>query len=407
MAIKTYLSLMLLFLSFHISGLAASSSNPEGVEWFLADMNGKPVATSTERSPGLRLDPDQQKASGFAGCNTFNAAYTLESYSLKFGPLAATRRACHEEVAAVENGFLKMLGEVREWEVVDGLLVLMDGTGNALARFSEKKPDGLAADLKSMTMRSAVFSSGTVTLSDGEYRMPAVPGSASEIFVKLTDHRVFGELDGDEIGAVILTSSSGGSGTFFELALLTKADKGWENTDTVLIGDRVKIYSVAIQENSIVVSMTTHGPGDPMCCPTLEATKTFKVQENRFVAANEPVADESALLKGNVWQWVQTLYGDGEKTIPGKPENYTVQFREDGNIDAKADCNRKSGNYTIRGKKMTVTVTISTMAMCEEGSLEEPFVKDLTAADSFILKDGELYLDLKFDSGTMKFSKGQ
>jgi hypothetical protein len=45
------------------------------------------------------------------------------------------------------------------------------------------------------------------------------------------------------------------------------------------------------------------------------------------------------------------------------------------------------------------------MAACPEGSLEDEFVRGLTAAAIYFIKDGDLYIDLKYDSGTMRFSK--
>ncbi len=106
-----------------------------------------------------------------------------------------------------------------------------------------------------------------------------------------------------------------------------------------------------------------------------------------------------------VWQWVQTLYNNDTKTAPARPENYTVQFLEDGKLKVKADCNMKGGTYSTEGKKLSITITHSTMAACETGSLEDRFVRDLAAGTTFFLKDGYLYLDVKYDTGTMKFSK--
>jgi para-nitrobenzyl esterase len=107
---------------------------------------------------------------------------------------------------------------------------------------------------------------------------------------------------------------------------------------------------------------------------------------------------------GAVWQWVQTLYNDDTKTAPAKPENYTVQFLDDGKLKVKADCNMKGGTYSTEGKKLSIKITHSTMAACEPGSLEDRFVRDLAAGTAFFLKDGYLYLDVKHDTGTMKFS---
>jgi hypothetical protein len=35
-----------------------------------------------------------------------------------------------------------------------------------------------------------------------------------------------------------------------------------------LLGDRIQINALSIENNKIVVDMITHGPEDPMCCPT-------------------------------------------------------------------------------------------------------------------------------------------
>jgi hypothetical protein len=231
-----------------------------------------------------------RNASGFSGCNTFRAAYELEFSSLRFGPIASTRRACPGQAAEVEAGFLKALQETRSWEIVDTTLSLMDGTDDVLARLTVGRPGGRNADLQSLTVISAVVATGPVKLIGGEYRNSAAPGSASEISIKLTEHHAFGTLNGKEIEAIVLSSSSGGSGSFSELALLVESGKEWENTDTILLGDRVRIHSVTIRENTIVVSMTAHAPGDPMCCPTLETTKTYKIDGNHLVVDDEPEA---------------------------------------------------------------------------------------------------------------------
>lgn len=99
----------------------------------------------------------------------------------------------------------------------------------------------------------------------------------------LNDKRTFGRIQGRESGAVVLVTSLGGSGTFSELAILSHGAKGWENMDMVLLGDRVKVHSVEIERDHIVVHVTTHGPQDPLCCPTVEVTKHFAVKENRLV----------------------------------------------------------------------------------------------------------------------------
>jgi hypothetical protein len=55
------------------------------------------------------------------------------------------------------------------------------------------------------------------------------------------------------------------------------------NTDTILLGDRVKLNSVAIEGDEIVVSITTHAPRDPQCCPTQDVQQRYIVRDGRLV----------------------------------------------------------------------------------------------------------------------------
>jgi hypothetical protein len=41
--------------------------------------------------------------------------------------------------------------------------------------------------------------------------------------------------------------------------------------------------SVLIESGEITVDMVTHGPDDPMCCPTVEATQKYKLQGDTLV----------------------------------------------------------------------------------------------------------------------------
>jgi heat shock protein HslJ len=386
-------------------GTSVGSMGLEGVEWRLVEAGGKPIAPlAGGEMPYIVLDPAQKKASGYTGCNNFFGQYELDGASIKFGPIASTRSACPDQEAAIETAFLKALSETHGWMIKKGMLLLFAG-GEIHARFTSGKEDEATADPGSMTYRSKSFFSGTVTLSGGEYRMPAAPGSASEFMVKLNDKKTFGTVNGKKTGAVVIVTSLGGSGAFYDLALLMNGAKGWANTDTVLLGDRVKVHSVKIEQDHIVVAMTTHGPNDPLCCPTQQEMKRFVVQDYRLVPVAEEKGGGEPKITGTVWQWMQTLINNDTRTVPAKPENYTVRFLENMNIDVKADCNQKGGTYSVDGQKLSIKLTTSRMAACEPGSLEDKFVRDLDAGAVFFFKDGNLYIGLNYDSGTMKFTQ--
>lgn len=117
--------------------------------------------------------------------------------------------------------------------------------------------------------------------------------------------------------------------------------------------------------------------------------------------------EDNSEITGTVWQWVQTRYNDDRKAVPAEPKSYTVEFREDGTLNVKADCNQKGGTYSTfeEEKRLSIEITHATMAACPEGSLEDEFVRALSAAAIYFIKDGDLYIDQKYDTGTIRLSK--
>jgi heat shock protein HslJ len=263
-----------------------------------------------------------------------------------------------------------------------------------------------AADLGGITIRSDRFSSGAVTLRNGEYREPVAPGSAAATIVKLTDRRAFGAVNGRDAAAVVIVTNTGGSGTFYDLALLVKGEGGWVNVDTYFLGDRVKVHSVGMEDNEISVAMTMHGPDDALCCPTQERTRRFTIQADRLIAQEGEKRTESIMrgIVGPVWRWARTRYAD-DTTLARAPDaaGYTVQLRRDGTIHVRGDCNVSGGSFILKDTELSIMITHSTRAACPEGSLEDAFIRDLNRTGRFLLKNGGLYLDLKLDSGTMEF----
>ncbi|MFC2053180.1 hypothetical protein ACFLV7_02615 [Chloroflexota bacterium] len=143
------------------------------------------------------------------------------------------------------------------------------------------------AELKNTEYQSEWIDSGIVKLTNGEYREQAALGSASEIVIMLTDHAACGKLEGQDAIAVILVSSGGGSGSFYDLAVLVKTEGRSENVAIQSLGDRVMVNSLVIENDEIVLDMLTHGPDDPMCCPTQPVVKIYKLQDNEILEKNE------------------------------------------------------------------------------------------------------------------------
>jgi heat shock protein HslJ len=248
-----------------------------------------------------------------------------------------------------------------------------------------------------------------VTLKDGEFRGPAAPDSASENVVQLMDLKAIGDVTGDGVddAAALFWNNSGGSGTFIYLAVVTGEEGQVTNLSTVLLGDRVQVEALAVDSGKIIVDSVQHGPDDPTCCPsenvreisTLEGDVLVKVSREVF-SEGEDAIDEA--LVGTTWQWVRFV-DPLEAYDVEKSDQYTLNFLPDGQVNIQADCNQVLATYTGVESHIDFEFGPSTLAACGEASLGDEFIKNLDAAAIYFFQDGNLFLDLMMDSGTMHF----
>jgi heat shock protein HslJ len=77
----------------------------------------------------------------------------------------------------------------------------------------------------------------------------------------------------------------------------------------------------------------------------------------------------------------------------------------EGHLGVHLDCNAGGGSYTLDGSSLILEVTHTTMAAHPPGSLDQQFMKDLSAARIAFLRDGNLYQDLTYGTGPVKFAR--
>ncbi len=111
-------------------------------------------------------------------------------------------------------------------------------------------------------------------------------------------------------------------------------------------------------------------------------------------------------LTANPWQWVSFTNPMEQYTIDN-PENYVLTFNEDGTVNIVADCNNASGAYTADSSSLMIEVGPMTMATCPPDSRSDDFVKYLGFAAIYFFEDGNLYIDLFADGGTMEFTAAE
>jgi heat shock protein HslJ len=312
--------------------------------------------------------------------------------------ISATNSQSGDKFTTIQNPDLIEPGWVLCIPAADVVAELMSLAPNA--------PPGLSPQaLANATYKSQYTPSGSVTLQNGRFSEPAAPGSATQIIIQMTRHLAYGEMNGKPAAALVLVSDPGGSGTFYDLHLMFSADGRTPlNPAAVLLGDRVKLNKVSIENNLIVVDMVQAGPDDPLCCPSQHVIKTYEWQKDQLVEKSSQVVESSPELVGTVWRWEQTLMNSGAKLAPDNPNSYTVEFKPDGTVAIQADCNQVGGNYTLEGSSITIELGPSTLAACPEGSLGDPFIRHLGAVGAYFFQDADLFMDLLVDGGTMKFT---
>ncbi|MDH3327746.1 MAG: META domain-containing protein [Desulfobulbaceae bacterium] len=113
---------------------------------------------------------------------------------------------------------------------------------------------------------------------------------------------------------------------------------------------------------------------------------------------------DPAKVLGRTWLWEATVT-PVERIVVAHPELYTINLGDNGRLQAQFDCNRGGGTYTLSAGQISFGSLISTRKACPEYSQDAAFMRDLQRVQSFFLQDGQLFLELPMDSGTMRFSE--
>jgi heat shock protein HslJ len=235
-----------------------------------------------------------------------------------------------------------------------------------------------------------------VTLAGGRYEgLPFAAGGASRPTLAVVGDLVaLGDLDGaagDE-AAVVLAENSGGSGEMVYLSAIALRGGTAVSVATVAVGDRTRIVSFGLGGRQILLEVVEGGPGDPACCPTQVARKTYALEDGALRLRLSEIEGtlSLALAAGVEWAAVEI---DGEP-VPAGARRPTAVVAE-GRIAGFAGCNRYTASIreTAPGG-IAVGPAAATKMACPEGEtrLEERFLASLGAATRYSFVGGRLAL---------------
>jgi heat shock protein HslJ len=103
--------------------------------WKLTQLGDEIVSTPAgAREINLVLQSQNQRVTGFAGCNQMMGRYALSGGDLRFDEMGSTRMACEGRMD-IEQRYLGMFASVARWEIVASTLRLLDAAGKTIATF--------------------------------------------------------------------------------------------------------------------------------------------------------------------------------------------------------------------------------------------------------------------------------
>jgi putative lipoprotein len=106
------------------------------------------------------------------------------------------------------------------------------------------------------------------------------------------------------------------------------------------------------------------------------------------------------------WYWLRSTYNNDTELVVDVPSRYTVEFKTDGTLAIRADCNLLTWTYTREGNSLTINAFgPTTLAQCPPGSLDQEFLNDLSEVAGYVMHEGNLVLNLRADVGNMIFGK--
>jgi uncharacterized lipoprotein YbaY len=116
-----------------------------------------------------------------------------------------------------------------------------------------------------------------------------------------------------------------------------------------------------------------------------------------------PVVDTPSLTN-TVWQLQHIQYNNDTLLEASDPEHYTIEFLDDGQLSIRADCNQVLGTYTVDESSLAIALGPTTLAACPPESIDQEYLQALQGAAIYFFEEGDLLIDLKFDTGIMRFS---
>lgn len=103
--------------------------------WEVIEVGG---ITEFEKSPNMRIDVENNRVNGYAGCNQFFGDLSIETNKISFGNVGSTRMMCPD--MTLEDAFFAAIGKISTYKFDDEHLVFLSENNDALMTLKPVKP---------------------------------------------------------------------------------------------------------------------------------------------------------------------------------------------------------------------------------------------------------------------------
>ena len=117
-------------------------------------------------------------------------------------------------------------------------------------------------------------------------------------------------------------------------------------------------------------------------------------------------AESESGLAGTSWKLVRFQGGDGTALTPDDGSKYTIEFKPEGRLAARLDCNYGTGSWkSDTANQLELGELAVSQKECASGALlHDRLGRDWTYVRSYVLKDGHLFMSLMADGGIYEFA---
>lgn len=189
-----------------------------------------------------------------------------------------TRDACGAQAACLTDAYQHRIEALR-----GSALAYLDLTVTAAP--AQSQPSEPSIDYKNAIYR---VDGKDITLLEGQHTQPAADDSSAQDATHIIEPppHVAGKLGGRNAVAVFLSEQSGGSGTFYYVALAFNDGRG----TTFKIGDRIQPISIAINGDDLVVGYLDRNADEPMAVPPTVPRERHFAYMNGQILERPPAA---------------------------------------------------------------------------------------------------------------------